>query len=319
MARNRLDEVVRMVIKEYMGHSQEAEEAALEVYSKAVSIVRDEANKLIPFNIGDGAITHKNKFIFKMGDGLVVAVDVFVFNSSLCDYENAREVLISNGFISVNSNTKLNRLSFYLILDENLNICKEAENDSIASLSHECLHLLQDRKGMNMSSDKYKNASMMSKSGIDQKEDVMWLIRYTVPRCAYMASKIEVGAWVQQLNSEAQRVGDVKNTRSYDDITHFIHEIAVLRHIYSMKSLYGKEIAYFDEVCKQIGYGSINGFFNEMEKAKKKYLTMIGKVMAKYHQPSGSFKQYARNEIKPKKELGNGRNKIIDKIKGFFK
>jgi hypothetical protein len=206
-------------------------------------------------------------------------------------------------------------------------IVDKIRNDMLSTINHEVKHAYQGSRNSNDTiTQQYINATKELEKGFGWNKEasspLKKIIDYDVPWIYYKLDRPEIDAWMQEMYIQAQETSDIKQTKTYEMLTSILSDYNKLKDYYTSSDSY-----YTNQNIKQYIDNSIRrideprNFFKVCDR-NVDYLTIkMRRVIGRWYEEqgtySGSFKNYASNEI-PQGSPFKNRRSWRDMFKNFF-
>ncbi len=303
-----IDKVVRRVILEYGGVSDEVIRISREIYQLIVSQHRGHSW----LDIGDGE--HFKRFNLYLdgteADGLIseVRVKLFAYDPSEMTFNDKYQQLVKRGLVKLSFSTTANAINLFIPYPVNDQMDQEGKTYLMSCINHEVKHCLQHnrRGGWTNVSDTYVKS--LSSSPIEDNNTTMFLMKSLIRRMYYIFDPDEIDARLQEIYIELRETGTLSKCKAYDDVKTCIEGYAwinrAVRSTDAWDSKYFKEArSAFPEVLKEmLGEGMTPGqFFSYCTRGIRKFREQLRRIIGRYDSENpkerGSFGEYAKKEI----------------------
>lgn len=321
MVKNSLIEsVVRQVILEYSGVSDEV----MNISQKLISLLFDEE------------MNHEWKMSEETGDYVkeflipihckaanYLSVRLFYYNHKQMDFKMAKEVYSELGVLLFAYNPKFKAIKLHIPFPDNGIIDEDSMKDILSSINHEVKHGYQaNKRGYMNVAPAYTNSV---KSGVYTDNDTdknlkLSVMRNNIKGLYYAFDTDEVDAWLQEVYIELlNNGGDLSKSRTYVYMMKKKESYNWLKNKVLFPPKGSFDMRYYADVrdmFKQeleaiLGVGiTPKEFFHHCESGLKRFeehvRRVIGRYRSEYGAPSGSFANYAKNEVPQSGMFKNG-------------
>lgn len=322
MVRNSLIEnVVRKVILEYSGVSDEIMDISQEILSL---IFQEEKNH--DWKMSQVTGDYYKRFSLPIEGTEIskivneVLIRLFYYNPKQMNFEMAKEVYTETGDLKLAFSPMRNGIKIYIPFPGDGQMDEQGVQCLLSYINHEVKHAYQSRKrGGTIINNAYIN-SVKPMPDIDEKNLVIRIMRGDIRNLYYMFDKDEIDARLQEIYIQLMNNGgDLSKCNSYKKMAHQEKRYNWLKNellfppkdSFEMK-YYKKEREVFKmELERMLGDEITPGeFFYHCESGIKRFREHVRRIIGRYRNeygtPSGSFANYTKNEIPQSGMFKNG-------------
>ena len=150
------------------------------------------------------------------------------------------------------------------------------------------------------------------------------IVDYTIPWIYYRLDRDEIDAWVQEMYIESQYENDIRDTKTYKNLSDTIKAYKLLKQVYASKDDYytkNNTKEYIDASIRRID--EPKNYFKLCDANISYLIKKMRRVIGRWNEENGtargSFKKYSSKEI-PQDDIFVKRNKgIYDILKNWYK
>lgn len=310
---NLIENVVRKVILEYSGVSDEIMDISQEIltlifetekgYDWKVSRTTGDYYKRFSLPI-EGTKTSR------IVNG--VLIKLFYYNPNDMDFYMAREVYAESGEMNLSFSTSRETIKLYIPFPGNGVMDNDGVNYLLKAINHEVKHAYQHRMrgGTTIPLAYFKSVTQSEDNG-GEKNLKLSAMRQDIKNLYYVFDKDEVDARLQEIYLELlNNNGNLNKCRTYVGINNGKRRYKqLMSEILSPKNSFN--INFRDELKRMLGDEiTPKQFFYHCESGIKRFDEHVRRIIGRYkreHETSnGSFKYYAKNEIPQSGVFQNG-------------
>lgn len=329
MERNRLIEnIVRQVILEYSGVSDEIMDISQEILSL---IFQEEKNH--DWKMSQVTGDYYKRFSLPIEGTEIskivneVLIKLFYYNPKQMNFEMAKEVYAETGDLKLAFSPARNGIKLYIPFPEDGQMDKQGVQYLLSCINHEVKHAYQSRKrGGTIINNAYMN-SVKPMPDIDEKNLVIRVMRNDIRNLYYVFDKDEIDARLQEIYIQLMdNGGNLSKCDSYERMEHQEKRYNWLKNellfppkdSFDMK-YYKKEREMFKMELERMLGDEITEkeFFQHCESGIRRFREHLRRIVGRYRNEhetnSGSFKDYAKNEV-PQSDIFRNNGKMKPEI-----
>lgn len=327
MQKQLIENIVRQVLLEYGGVHDDIIQWGNDLYEQILENSNGYARRIASFmpSYNDRPVYYKMFQLHPRIDGVVIHVKVVLFlifpNE---DKNNFQDFLLDHDVLDnyYTHGKNCGELSFVWPADNNVDTAMKGE--IIGTINHEFKHAFQSQKTKKQGvSRQYQRAQAEINKGSFGDTNIQQIVNYEVPWIYYRLDRDEIDAWIQEMYAEAKvKQIDIRDSRRYKKLQDTVRDYNLIRYFLKNypqeKEAILKSISRIDEPQRFFAYCD-----KRIAYLQQKMKRIVGRWQEEHGQATGSFKQYASNEIKPTSPFNNlswkQRLRLKDKIRQYLR
>ena len=317
---NLIENVVRKVILEYSGVSDEIMDISQEILSlifktekycdwKMSSITGDYYKRFsLPIK-GTKTSSIVNDVLIKL----------FYYNPKNMDFNMAKEVYTETGDMNLSFSPSREAIKLYIPFPGNGVMDNDGVNYLISSINHEVKHAYQHRMRGGTTIPLAYSKSVTPMANDDEKNLKLYVMRQDIKNLYYVFDKDEIDARLQEVYLElVNNGGDLNKCRTYNRMLRekkryewLKYEVLFPKDSFDVKYYKNERKVFKKELENMLGNEiTPKQFFYHCESGIKRFnehvRRIIGRYKREYETSNGSFKEYSKNEIPQSGVFKNG-------------